>query len=75
MSKRQTFMDRALSGEIEDPEEIVSNYIGEWHESATALPLHRWLGFTQEEYALFVEKPEFLPILLHRIQAERRHAG
>lgn len=75
MSKRRPFMDLALSGRIPNPTEAIDDYIEEWHEARTRLELHEWLGFTLEEYALFVEKPEFLGILIDRIEAERRRVG
>jgi hypothetical protein len=70
-SERRTFVDLALAGLIADPEEAVNDYIAEWHESDTRLPLHEWLGLTQEQHALFVEKPECLRTLLARIEARR----
>lgn len=69
VSRRRTFVDLALSGLIADPEEAVNDYAAEWHEASTRLSLHEWLGFTREEYALFVEKPECLRTRLARIDA------
>jgi hypothetical protein len=71
-SERRTFVDLALAGLIADPEEALDDYIAEWHESDTRLPLHEWLGLTQEQYALFVEKPECLRTLLASIERLRR---
>lgn len=64
MSERNTFVDLALAGEILDPNEAVEGYVAEWHGAETSLDLGEWLGFTEEEYALFVEKPAFLRAIL-----------
>lgn len=75
MSRRSSFMSLALTGRIQNPTEAIDDYIEEWHVARTNLELHEWLGLTWEEYTLFVEKPEFLSILLDRIERERRYAG
>lgn len=63
MSKHRTIVDRLLSGEEYD-ESAIDDEIDIWHESATKLSLHEWLGFTPEEYELYVEKPELLRVIL-----------
>jgi len=70
MSDRRTFVDLALAGEIVDPDEEVDAFIEGWHRSDSELDLAQWLGFTDAEYALFVEKPAFLRAIL---MARRSH--
>lgn len=64
MSERCTFVDLALSGEILDPDAEADDFVEKWHASSTTLSLAEWLGFRDEEYALFVEKPQFLRAIL-----------
>lgn len=66
---RQTFMDQVLQGRIFDPSTAIDDFIDEWHELAPEKDLDEWLGFSPEEYALFVEKPE----LLSAVFAARRN--
>lgn len=63
MSRRQTFVMRALAGEVLDLAEIDED-IGLWHRADTRLELHEWLGMSRREYALFVERPESLRVIL-----------
>jgi hypothetical protein len=69
-----TFVERALSGEILDVDEAVDDAIDDWHgrngrlRDGSRVAIHDWLGMTQDEYLLFVERPDALePILMaHR---------
>ena len=58
-----TIVDRFLSGEIMTNEKV-NNAIDLWHDSSSLLELHEWLGFTLEEYALFVTQPRKLEEIL-----------
>lgn len=58
--RHETFMDRVLSGQITDPKDEIDDYVDEWHESTSALPLHEYLGLTQQEYELWVHDRETL---------------
>jgi len=60
MAKRKTFIDRCLVGSVSDPDKEVDDAICEWHRSTTGTTLNEWLGMNEEEYKLFVEKPENL---------------
>jgi len=66
-------VERALKGRIVDVDEEVDNEISRWHASDSKLKLHDWLGMTRDEYALFVEQPEALRLILagrkHRVGA------
>lgn len=46
----------------------IDNYIELWHDSETNLELHDFLGFTQQEYSLWLEDSSLLPyiIIAHR---------
>ena len=63
MSKHGRIVDRLLSGDEYD-EGKIDDEIDAWHQSETQLSLHEWLGFTPEEYALYVEKPQLLRAIL-----------
>ncbi len=66
----EPFMDRLLAGKVTDLDEIDED-ISRWHEHPNpTIELHAWLGFTPEEYALFVERPEAL-----RVIAQARRQG
>jgi hypothetical protein len=64
MSETKRFVDLALAGEILDPDVEIDDAIAAWHESDAKVDLSEWLGFTDDEYALFVEKPGFLRAIL-----------
>jgi hypothetical protein len=63
-SKQARFVELAIAGEILDPDCEVDGYVQRWHESDSELSIEDWLGFSREEYALFVEKPAFLRAIL-----------
>jgi hypothetical protein len=61
MSKRATFIDKVLDGEVLDPQEEILDEIDAWHDTGdTSLPIYEWLGMSRQEYALYVEKPKSL---------------
>lgn len=75
MSKSEaTFVEKCLSGEA--CADQIDDYIDRWHEGTGSGELHKFLGFTEAEYALWVERPEALSQILdarkHRL---RRAAG
>lgn len=66
MSKRQTFVDRAVAGKVFNPDAEVDDEIEEWHSLPKAdVSLSTWLGMSRDEYALFVESPALLTSILH----------
>jgi hypothetical protein len=68
----QTFIAKALSGEIVEPDEEIDDFIDVWHETPNqAMALHDFLGMSWEEYALWAEKPAFLRAIL----MARRHGS
>ena len=38
--------------------------VSEWHEGKEDVPLHEFLGMTRHEYALWVDEPEFLALIV-----------
>src|ERR1700735_5631035 len=54
----------ALTTEIDD-------YIDLWHNGETDTSLHKFLGMSQKEYALFVEDEGYLPIIVAAHKANK----
>lgn len=59
---RASFVDACLAGDAL-PEDI-ADYVDAWHEGESKVPLHTFLGFAREDYALYVERPRYLRIIL-----------
>jgi hypothetical protein len=65
---RDTFVDRALSGEASLDD--IDDYVDTWHDDAAEKrELHDYLGLTRDEYGLWVEQPSSLRFILF----SRRH--
>lgn len=47
----------------------IDDHVEEWHESSSGEALHEFLGLTWEEYALWVERPRALRLII----AAREH--
>lgn len=62
-----TFIDLCLRGEAL-PEEI-DHFVDEWHAGDSELSLKDYLGFTSEEYSLWLKGSKYLPGIL----ASRKH--
>jgi hypothetical protein len=60
---KNNFVDLSLQGEVL-PDEI-DDYVDIWYENESELKLSEFLGFTDEEYALWVEKPNYLKFILN----------
>ncbi|MGE5595566.1 MAG: hypothetical protein ACM3S1_05965 [Hyphomicrobiales bacterium] len=58
----RTFVDLCLAGEVDTDE--IELFIRDWHEGQDTRSLAEFLGFSDEEYALWVEKPAILPAIL-----------
>lgn len=67
---RGTFVDLCLKGEA--IAEDIDDFVDAWHEGGTGMPLSTFLGMTREEYALWVEKPASLNIILEARMRGRR---
>jgi hypothetical protein len=57
-----TFVDLCLSGQatVDDIDDSVSR----WHDASDSRPLHTFLGLSEDEYAIWVERPEALKFIL-----------
>ena len=63
MSERKTFMKRVLDGEVLDLG-CIDEEIARWHDTPEEISMSSWLGMTDEEYGLFVERPDALRVIL-----------
>jgi hypothetical protein len=63
------FMDRLLAGEALLDE--IDDYVAEWHDGPSSEELHAHLGLTWEEYALWVEQPNVLRLIVAARARER----
>lgn len=68
----KTFMDKALIGEIKDLAHEIGHYIEKWHNSESELKLHEYLGFTDLEFALFIQEPNSLDSIVDDRRALRK---
>jgi hypothetical protein len=63
MSDRsRSFVERCLAGEAFANE--IDACVESWHEGNDPRPLDEFLGFTQDEYAIWVERPAALTFIL-----------
>ena len=64
------FIEQVLEGDLLHTE--IDDYVAQWHQEKTNQSLAAFLGFTEDEYALWVEQPEALRSILfcrtHAIQ-------
>ncbi|GAA3145055.1 hypothetical protein [Streptomyces echinatus] len=62
-SQEATFVDRVMSGQALLMD--IDDYVDEWHDSSDDLgPLHQFLGLTDVEYSLWVERPESIRFII-----------
>jgi hypothetical protein len=69
MSSRRSFLSLALAGEAMTDE--IDDYIDQWHEDSLGLSLHDYLGMTTEEYGLWLDSPDFLPLIIASRKLDR----
>ena len=62
MSVEQTFVELVFAGDATEAD--LDEFIERWHESDDGRPIHKYLGFSRDEYALWVEQPEALKFIL-----------
>jgi hypothetical protein len=60
--KPKTFVEKCLAGTALCSD--IDEFVDEWHEGNGPGSLRAYLGFTKEEYALWVEKPQSLNVIL-----------
>jgi hypothetical protein len=58
----ETFMDQVLAGEafLSD----IDDFVDEWHDGDSEQSLHTYLGMDEAEYALWVERPWSLRLIV-----------
>ena len=56
------FIEKVLAGDVLHTE--VDDFVEEWHRAETNESLPQFLGFTDEEYAMWVEQPESIRSIL-----------
>lgn len=63
------FIQKCLAGEamLDD----IDEFVDEWHETDTRLPIYRFLGMTQSEYGLWVADPDVLPYIVNAHHQDR----
>ena len=57
-----TFVEQCLDGVVDA--DAIGDFIVRWHGGEGGGSLPDFLGFSDEEYALWVERPAFLPAIL-----------
>lgn len=57
-----SFIDQCLSGDAIIDE--IEDFIGAWHDGSSELSLHEYLGMLRDEYELFLNSPESLPLIV-----------
>ncbi len=63
MSKHTpTFIEQCISGDVLTDE--IDDFIDSWHSGPDSQPLHKYLGMTESEYALWVSDPALLPFIV-----------
>ena len=60
----ETFMDLALCGAFENIASEIGIFIEKWHSSNSNLKLYEYLGFTNSEFALYIEDPNALESII-----------
>ena len=65
-----SFIDQCVRGYalLED----IDDYIDQWHEGGTGLPLYAFLGMTQQEYSAWLVEDDLLPYV---VKARREQAA
>lgn len=59
---QMNFIELVLEGDVLDTE--IDDFVEQWHRGKTSQSLAGFLGFTDEEYALWVEQPDALRSIL-----------
>ena len=73
MSKgARSFVDKCLAGDAFAHE--MDDFIDKWHEGGEDQELHEFLGMTEQEYDVWVERPESLSYILFARRHEMRLA-
>ncbi len=60
--KKRSFVEQCIAGQV--AEDAIDELVDRWHAGDGDSDLAEYLGFTQEEYAVWVERPESLRSIL-----------
>ena len=71
MTSTKTFVQRCADGEA-DPEDI-DDAVGEWHAGASTLPLHSYLGMSEEEYAAWLRDADAITEIVRARSVQQAH--
>lgn len=63
----KTFLEQVVAGEAQAAD--IDDFVDRWHDGDTSNPLAESLGMCDDEYALWVERPETLELII-RARAE-----
>jgi len=66
----KSFIEKVLAGKA--TAESIDNFIDQWHEGNGSETLPDYLGMTEDEYALWVETPEALDLIIQARTAGMR---
>ena len=58
----KTFLDLVLAGEARQDD--IDDFVDQWHDGDASCSLAEFLGMSDDEYALWVEKPSALSLIL-----------
>jgi hypothetical protein len=58
-----SFIDRCVAGKSSLEE--IDDYIDIWHKSDIAISLHEFLGFSEEEYSVWLKRPDYLDFIIN----------
>ena len=61
-SRHDSFVSLALAGEAMTDE--IDDYVDMWHDDPAGMTLHEYLGMNVDEYALWLDSPDMLPLIL-----------
>jgi hypothetical protein len=58
----KTFLDLVLAGNAHQDD--IEDFVDQWHEGDASCSLAAFLGMSEDEYALWVEKPSALRLIV-----------
>jgi hypothetical protein len=68
-----TFVAKCLRGDCLCDE--IDDYVDRWHDGDSEQPLSEFLGFTPEEYAVWLEMPQLLEWIFYARKTEKSIAA
>ena len=66
----KTFVDLVLTGKAHQDD--IEDFVDQWHDGDASCSLAEFLGMSDDEYALWVEKPSALSLILQAHAAGMR---